>query len=397
MKTIPTKTMAKITKLLLSLMFTTIFYCSALAQSSTTNTELEKKVEILEDILQKVLFDKESNSRNLFLLNSNKVETIISDKGIVMTLNQINSVSDIAVEGIRSISVNKNDTVSSITIDLKDEEKKLSGVANKESKKQKLEDLKPKIEDFFANYTLLLRELSDNATVTIVVKSNKSRYLYRVSSNSSIFNSTLASNGGDGDKELQASVRMKDVRALNQDRLNRDQFNNSITFDISLPKEIPTDVTIFNNILETLYSRDKTVDYFISEQVSFSDLGNIGYRFDFAFYSSYREGNAFRIVAKEDAFVSQKDKDQFVLDSYLIWKDNFINNLADYAITMRSLEKSKPVVFEIKMPSCPSFDEKMPDIVNISFSSSVLEEYRAGKLSMDKFKKAISIEEIENK
>jgi hypothetical protein len=49
------------------------------------------------------------------------------------------------------------------------------------------------------------------------------------------------------------------------------------------------------------------------------------------------------------------------------------------------------------MPSCPSFDEKMPDIVNISFSSSVLEEYRAGKLSMDKFKKAISIEEIENK
>jgi len=64
---------------------------------------------------------------------------------------------------------------------------------------------------------------------------------------------------------------------------------------------------------------------------------------------------------------------------------------------MRSLEKSKPVVFEIKMPSCPSFDEKMPDIVNISFSSSVLEEYRAGKLSMDKFKKAISIEEIENK
>lgn len=361
------------------------------AQSSIANNEaLAQKVNVVEDILRKILFDKTSNSRNVFIWNSNKIETIINDQGILFTVNKVDALSEIVVvDGIRSIDVKKNDTQSTITLDMKEETNK------NEAKKTSLEDLKPKIEEFFADYIMLLRELPDEASVTILIQNNKARYVFRSNNNENIFGRSTFNSNEQNEKELRASVRMKDVRALNQGRINRDEFNKTISYEISLPKETPTDVTIFNNIFETLYSQKNTTTYFISEPIVFSDLGSIGYRFSLELYSAYREGDKFRIVAEKNSpYVTQLEKDQFVLDTYSKWKQNFIDNLADYAITVKSFEKDRNITFEVKLPSCPSFEEKMPNQLNISLTTKNLEDYRSGKMSADKFKKAMSIQEI---
>lgn len=369
------------------------------AQTSIASNEaLAQKVNVVEDILRKILFDKTSNSRNVFIWNSNKIETIINDQGILFTVNKVDALSEIVVvDGIGSIDVKKNDTQSTITLDMKEETKDKT-VSNKDVKKNTLEDLIPKIEDFFADYIMLLRELPDEASVTILIQNNKARYVFRSNNNENIFGRSTYKINDDQEKELRASVRMKDVRALTQGRINRKEFNTTISVEISSPKETPTDVAIFNNIFETLYNQKNTTDYFISEPVVYSDLGNIGYRFSLEFYSAYREGDKFRIVAEKNSpYVTQLEKDQFVLDTYPKWKQNFIDNLADYAITVKSFENDRNITFEVKLPSCPSFEEKMHNQLNISFTTKNLEEYRSGKISTDKFKKAMSIQEIGKK
>jgi hypothetical protein len=245
---------------------------------------------------------------------------------------------------------------------------------------------------------MLLRELPDEASVTILIQNNKARYVFRSNNNENIFGRSTFNSNEQNEKELRASVRMKDVRALNQGRINRDEFNKTISYEISLPKETPTDVTIFNNIFETLYSQKNTTTYFISEPIVYSDLGSIGYRFSLELYSAYREGDKFRIVAEKNSpYVTQLEKDQFVLDTYPKWKQNFIDNLADYAINIKSFDKDRNITFEVKLPSCPSFEEKMPNQLNISLTTKNLEDYRSGKMSADKFKKAMSIQEIGKK
>jgi hypothetical protein len=361
----------------------------------STNEELAQKVNVVEDILRKVLFDQTSNSRNVFIWNSNKIETVISDQGILFTVNKVEALSEIVVvDGIRSIDVKKNDQQSTITLDMKEET--IDKASNsKNPKKTTLEDLIPKIEDFFADYTLLLRELPDDATVTILIQNNKPRYVFRSNGNENIFGRSTYKVNDDKEKELRASVRMKDVRALTQGRINRNEFNKTISIEISSPKETPTDVSIFNNILETLYNQKNTQDYFISDPIGYADLGNIGYRFSLELYSAYREGSSFRIVAKNnEPNVNQTEKDQFVLDAYPKWKQNFLDHLTDYAITVKSFEKDKTIAFEVKLPSCPTFEDKMPNQLNISFTTKNLEDYRSGKISADKFKKTMNIQEM---
>lgn len=372
--------------------------------TSSNNDALTRKVEIVEDILAKILFEKGPGSRNSFIWNSNKIESVLRDNGVVFTVNKIEALSDIViVDGIKSINVNKSDNKSTITLGMRENEKE-KVVASKNSPKQTtLEEIQPKIEDFFADYAILLRELKDDAIVTILVQNNKPRYVFKTNSNSTIFGFGTASFKADNDKddsnkELHASVKMKDVRDYSLGKIDRKQFNETINFNISLPKETPTDITIFNNIFETLYSQTNTQNYFISEAITYSDLGAIGYRFTLELYSAYKEGEKFRIIAKRDEpNVSQLEKDQFVLDVYPEWKESFLTNLIDYAITIKSFQSDRAINFEIQLPSCPSFDEKMPDQLSISFNANYLEDYRAGKLSIDKLKNSIRFKELENK
>lgn len=384
------------TLLLILFGFSLSFSNKLQAQKTEKEDRLRQKTEVLEDILQKLLLNSSKKGLNYVFYGDKRVETRITDKGILFTVNQDRRLEDIEVNTIRSIDVNKGTNgAGTIRVDVKGKE--LDEMDSKTTQKA-LKDYQPAIVDFFADYAMLLTDLEDSDRVNILLKSSNSPFVFRVreSENAFGFRNEYVQGNSDQQNQLSASVQMNDVRKLMQGKIKREDFENYVQFEITEPEKTPVDVDIFTNVLEGLYTIRNTKNYFTTEPISYSNLASLGYLFKIKLYSSYRNNDQYEIVAKRDKkLFSQQEKDQFVLDSYNSWREECIQYIMDYGMTLKSLEKDRSVQFEITLPNCDTFDDKMPDMLRLQFSSSLFEEYRQGKLKTSDLNKRIKVEEIE--
>lgn len=190
---------------------------------------------------------------------------------------------------------------------------------------------------------------------------------------------------------LSAEVTKSDMEAYEKGDLSRDELLEKIRLN-EYPNvaELEPQLEVFSSMLARLYEVDLTDTYYMANEPDYDRMKNFGITYYLKYYSStVHDDDNYSLPTISRKNVSKAERDKLVEEMYPDFIRGFKQNILDYGHILKTIDPNEMLVFHIKLTSCEGC--KMPAIIEVSTKKAVVNEYRDGKIDLDK---AISMIEV---
>jgi hypothetical protein len=241
--------------------------------------------------------------------------------------------------------------------------------------------------EFLVDYGSLIRQL--NPTDKILVKTG------------SLGNRGVAVFPGHkkskkGNPELSAEVTKSEIEAYEKGDLTREELLEEIRINEYLSEaEKEPQLEVFSSMLERLYEVDLSNTYYMAKEPDYDRMANFGITYYLKYYSStVHDDDNYSLPTISRKNVSKADRDKLVEEMYPEFLIGFKRNILDYGHILKTIQPDEMIVFQIKLTSCEGC--KMPSIIEVSTKKEVINNYRDGKIDLDKAMSMIDVKTLED-
>ncbi|MGE0931023.1 hypothetical protein [Peijinzhouia sedimentorum] len=177
------------------------------------------------------------------------------------------------------------------------------------------------------------------------------------------------------------SIQKKDADAYRSGSISKEVALSRISIEENLPEEIPTDLRVLGELMNSLYSERNSKTYFSTSNPTIVKTNGMGAIYSWAVYSAYNDNFGYRLptLTMGAQNVNEQERNEIVKAAYPIFLESFKESLVDYGRTIKSLEGNEKIVFNIKMTRCESCG--IPDVLKVEMDKATIEDYNQGKLS----------------
>jgi hypothetical protein len=241
--------------------------------------------------------------------------------------------------------------------------------------------------DFLVDYGHMIRQL--NPADKILVKTEtrgKSRGVAVITGTKKV----TVNNG------ISAEVSKADLVAYEKGEITRDglleriKVNENLTDHSKEPQ-----LEVFSSMLERLYEVDLSDTYYMASAPDYDRMENFGVTYYLKFYSStvYDDDNySLPTIGRKN--VGKAERNKIVEEMYPDFLKGFKQNILDYGHILKNLKEEEMLVFHMKLTSCEGCD--MPAVIDVSIKKLIIEEYRSGRLSLEKALDQFEVKNLEN-
>ena len=191
---------------------------------------------------------------------------------------------------------------------------------------------------------------------------------------------------------LSAEVLKSDLNDYKSGKLNEQQLIKKIKIEESdggTKKE--ADLELLSSIFNRLYKSDLSETYFISQGPEYERISGLGVIYHMKVYSSYEEGNGFRMPTIDRRGVTNDERSELVKDIYPEFVGELKENMVTYGRTLKNLADNESLIFKVKMTKCDNCG--LPKSMDFTVKGSVLKDYDSNKLSLDNAAEKVSVKE----
>ena len=319
---------------------------------------MDKDLEVAENILGTLIGQIHGPKGRFFHGDRNIEGTYLKDFGVMFRLNQNLSVWGIVAGEDREVIVYGDDV-------------KVDKLGEKSA-----QNLKSAITDFLVDYSSLIHQLKPDDK--IMVKAGSRGRHYPMSSKSARVS-------------LSMELTKRDLDAFESGDLTRDQVVEKI-----VSKESTTDykkepqLEVFASLVDRLYTEDLSETYYLAGRPTYERVADFGVTYYLKFYSSQiHDDDLYSLPTVNKNKISKKERDEIVDDMYPTFLASMKENILEYGHTLKNLNDSEMIVFDIKLTSCNPCD--MPARIELSLSKSLISDYRNQKINLDQAMKSIDV------
>lgn len=241
--------------------------------------------------------------------------------------------------------------------------------------------------DFLSDYGNMIRQLK--STDKILVRNETSRNLNAIAAYSG--HKKVKANSG-----ISAEVTKADLIAYEKGDIDRDALIEKIKIKENLndgSKEPQSEV--FSSMLERLYEIDLSDTYYMANEPGYDRMENFGITYYLKFYSStVHDDNNYSLPTISKKNVSKVERNKIVDEMYPGFLRGFKQNILDYGHVLKNLSADEMLVFHMKLTSCEGCN--MPSVISVSLKKSIIDDYRAGTLSLEKAMELIEVKNVED-
>lgn len=242
----------------------------------------------------------------------------------------------------------------------------------------------PMAKQFLADYGSILSQLSvDHMVMVKLTMGDANKATARLLTIGSRNVAWGMSNDQVPASETTLEVSVKDIRSQLSGQLSREALLDKIMVNtIEISQEYNTELSTFSAMFHRLYEQDLSSSYYMSRPPSYSVKTKLGVQFDARVYSSIQNKNRYRmpVLGLEDLTLDERNTK--VAELLPAFEQEFKENLINYARTLRSIDESEMIIFDVRLTECkgcPGF----PKYLNFSVKKSTLTAFNKGKISFD--------------
>ncbi len=227
---------------------------------------------------------------------------------------------------------------------------------------QKIENIK----NFLLDYGHLMSQLRDDEKILVMEKSNHHRFYYSPQN-------TEARKR----EKLSLEVSMKDIKAFQSGEISRSEAENRISINKGKEnKELPKDLSLFENILERIYQPDLSETYFIKSNIFHEQIEGLGIIFYMDMISSIE--NFFRESKPEREGLSKEQRYELTKKIYPEFEANLQSNIIEYGKNISTLQDDEQLIFKVAIPNCSGCG--IPETLEIKVDGKTLKELKSRKI-----------------
>ncbi len=350
--------------LILSLMLT-----GTVSGQAVDQTLMDKDLEVAENILS-TLF-RQSESHPFYYIGQGKqVEgKYLPNFGVVF-----------------NVTANRLRIISQSRIDQKKDEEvqvDIEGMEENEPTSTVIQTFK----EFLADYGHMIRQLNPSEKILVKTGTRGGKHDLVVIAGSK---KVVGNNG------ISAEVTKSDLLSYEKGGITRDQLLEKIKISENLTDASKEpQLEVFSSMLERLYEVDLSDTYYMASAPDYDRMENFGVTYYLKFYSStvYDDDNySLPTIGRKN--VGKSERNKIVEEMYPDFLKGFKQNILDYGHILKNLKEDEMLVFHIKLTSCEGCD--MPAVIDVSVKKSIIEEYRSGRLSLEKALDQFEVKNLEN-
>lgn len=233
--------------------------------------------------------------------------------------------------------------------------------------------------EFLADYGHLIRGLKSDQKVRIDIgpeRSNRLEYLIRDEGQSFEEVNPILS--------TSVTVKKSDIDVHRNGSIDREEFMDRIEIEEIDPEEYKSeDFELMTSIFKRLYEKDLSKTYFLaySPPLYYEIVADVGVTFYMKVYSSNVTGNNYSIPTRTLKNLTYEERNEKVEEMYPEFLDELKENILEYGRVIKTLETEQMVVFKVDLTECKGCD--MPTAVSLSIPFGVIENYGNNKIKLD--------------
>ncbi len=248
------------------------------------------------------------------------------------------------------------------------------------------EQKKQAITTFFSDYADLIGQLKPDERIKVQSKGNDYDLVYV--GFSEVTDVENRSNG------FVAEVLRKDITQYRTGKITASEFEKSIRFERSKPKEKIQDLELFASILKRLYSPDLSETFFTERTPRYERIDNYGAIFYMKTYSSYANKDLYDMPVLSRSDIDSEERKQTIVKLYPKFESDMKKVMLDYGRTISSLKSDEVLSMDIKLTRCEDCD--IPKSIVLTSPMDVIAQYGQQKISMESALKKIKVRKVMN-
>lgn len=348
----------------------TFIFCLLLTQinaQSIDQDRMDKDLEVSENILGTVISQSSKKKGRYFHSDRGIEASYLKDFGVIYRLENQHMIWGF-ISG-------DNDNVVIVEGDEGGKATAKSGSSN---------DLKNAIKDFLVDYGGLIKQLQPDDK--ILVKSGSSGGRSHV-----VWNSGKGKKMSEG---LSIEVTKADLNAFESGDLSREQILDKIVVkESSIDHQKEPQLEVFSSLIDRLYDEDLSDTYYLANHPTYERVEDFGVTYFLKFYSSQiHDNDLYTLPTVDKVKISKEERDKIVDDMYPKFLDSMKENILEYGHTLKNLDESEMLIFDIKLTSCDPC--AMPARIEMSLSKSLIEEYRSQNINLSDAMAKITVTKV---
>ncbi|MCC5931146.1 MAG: hypothetical protein JJU28_18000 [Cyclobacteriaceae bacterium] len=229
---------------------------------------------------------------------------------------------------------------------------------------------------FFADYGDLIAQLKPEDKVVFRVEMQVSQPWMDESANQ----------GG-----FRAEVSRADISAFKQGSLSKEAFDERIIINNDRARR-SNDLEVFGSIIHKFFGRELSNTFFVDRVPGYEWLEGYGAIYSIDTYSSYTRGRDFIFPTQGQKTVDAAGRQELIESLYPKFREDIMDFVLDYGRTLKSLPEHEKLHLKIKITECKGCN--VPAYLEIIADISDLRKFDQQKISRDKMRAALDIEEI---
>ncbi len=208
------------------------------------------------------------------------------------------------------------------------------------------------------------------------------------------FNFRWPGSGESRRRLISAEAKRDDIAQLKQGKITRDQFMSRLKIvNTEASEKLDPDLEVLSSMFSRLYREDLSKTYYSQGEVTYERLKDFGVIYYMRVYSGIQgddERWAMPTIAMSN--VSTPERDKKVKELYPKFESELKENLIEYGRTLRSLNDSEQLVFNVKLTKCTGCG--IPTSIELSVNSLVLKDYSSGKATKEASISKVNVKKV---
>lgn len=255
------------------------------------------------------------------------------------------------------------------------------------------DEMKQLAEEFFAEYGYLLSQLPDDEHICL--KYTPGRGGIRVGGIS-------INRGSDTQQRYTAVIKKSVVESFQKGSIDRKTLAERIDFSETTAEEGISNrkLVLLSSIIERLYQRDLSDGFIMVGRGRIEEITGLGAIFYYTFsdrgmggmlWHSSPEGliletpsggRLYTPLGEFEEIEEDEEDTEYEGPDFDDFLEEFSRSVVEYGSTVNNLPAGEVLTFQLRFPRCDECDDR-PEQVKIVAKQSVLEGYRAGRLSLE--------------